>query len=226
MVRSFAFFLSFVALSGFYGCKKKNQPPANSASIMFVNACAGATPGIDAKIDNVNVSGAANLPFTGNSGYKFVKASTPITIGYFITNLGTPITNKTVTPTKDLYYSSFSGGLVTAPTSVFVADDLSAPATSSAKIRFVNLSVDIMNVTATAQNTVIDSQVTAMEVSSFIQVPAGNYELKAGDPSNINTVVTTGATSLAAGRIYTLMLTGTIAGTGVSALKLTLITNK
>jgi hypothetical protein len=217
--------LSVTALFVLYGCKKKNETPPNTASVMFVNGCAGTIPGIDAKVDNVNVGGALNVSFTNNSGYKLVKAGSPVTIGYFLTNVGTPVSSQSVTLTSGAHYSAFSAGLITSPSFVLASDDMTAPGTSNAKIRFVNLSNDGMSVTATAQNTVIDSGVTAMKVTSYIQVPAANYELKAGDPTNINTVVSTGVKTLAAGKIYTLMLTGSLAGTGVSALKLTLINN-
>jgi hypothetical protein len=213
-----------MSVMGMYGCKKDNSAPANSASVMFVNGCAGTT-GIDAKIDNVNVSGAANLAFSYGSGYKYVKAANSVIVGFYLTNVGTPVTTDTVSISPNLHYTAFSGGLITAPTFVLTLDDMAAPATNNAKLRFINLSNDIMSVTATAQNQVIDSVVTSMKVSPYIQVPAGNYELKAGDPSNINTVVSTGSTSLAAGKIYTLMLTGSLAGTGSSALKLTLVNN-
>ena len=218
--------LSAALVTGMYGCKKDNPAPSNSANVMFVNGCAGTLPGIDTKLDNINVSGAANISFGNNSGYKNVKAGTAINIAYYLTNVGTPVTSSTVNITKDLHYTAFSGGIITAPTFVFAQDDMTAPANNTAKIRFVNLSPDAMSVTANVQNNVIDSGVTSLEVTPYLSVTAGSYDLKAGDPSNINTVVNIGsAQTLAAGKIYTLMLTGTVSGTGVSALKLTLINN-
>ena len=218
--------LSAATLSGMVGCKKNNPAPSNSANVMFVNGCPGTLPGIDTKLDNINVSGALNIAFGNNSGYKNVKAGTAVTIAYFITNSGTPVISNAVDITKDLNYTAFCGGIITAPKFVFVQDDKTAPANNTAKIRFVNLSSDAMSVTANVQNIVIDSGVTSLEVTPYMSVTAGTYDLKAGDPSNINTVVTIGsAQTLAAGKIYTLMLTGTVAGTGVSALKLTLINN-
>lgn len=223
MNRLLCVLLAIAVTGSFYGCKKENPPPANSASVMFVNGCAGTTPGIDAKVDGINVTGAANIPFTGQSGYKFVKSGTAVNIAYFITNSGTPVTDENVAIDPSNHYTAFSSGLITAPNFVFVKDDMTLPAASSAKVRFANLSNDGMSVTATIQNTVIDSNVTSQVVTGYLEMPAGTYELKAGDPDNINTVVTTGTTTLAAGKIYTLMLTGALSGTGTSALKLTLV---
>ncbi len=221
------FLLAIMAVSFFCGCKKGNPAPANSASVMFVNGCAGTLPGIDAKVDNVNVSGAANITFTGNSGYKYVKAGAAVTLGIYLTNSGTPVTAESVSITTNKHYSAFSAGLITSPSFLFTQDDMSAPASNTVKVRFVNLSKDTLSYTANAQNTVIGSGITSLKITSFAQVPAGNYELKAGDPSNINSFISTDpkTLSLAAGRIYTLMLTGTLAGTGASALKLTLVNN-
>jgi hypothetical protein len=208
-----------------FSCKKKDNAPADSASVLFVNGCAGTLPAIDAKVDDINVSGALNLPFTSNSGYKYIKAGASVNIAYYITNVGTPVINRSFNVVSGAHYSAFAGGLITNPSLVFTEDDMTAPASNSARIRFINLSPDAMSVTATASNTVIGADVTSMSVTSPINLTAGSFELKAGDPTNINTVVTAGSNTLAAGKIYTLMLTGSLAGTGVSALKLTLISN-
>lgn len=227
MRKVFVFFLSVTIIGGFYGCKKKNDPPPNTGNVMFVNGCPGANPGLDAKVDYTNVDGAANISFTKSSGYKYVKAGNAVNISYFITNEGTPVINQSVNISNTAHYTAFCGGLVTSPAFLFTTDDFSAPAPNTAKIRFVNLSKDTLSVTANATIAVIGVGVKAMQVTGFAQVSAGNYELKAGDPSNIGTVVTTEpkTMALAAGKIYTLMLTGTMSGTGTSALKLTLLTN-
>ncbi|GAA4462483.1 hypothetical protein GCM10023093_09170 [Nemorincola caseinilytica] len=212
-------------LVSLHACKKKDNTTNTSTSVMFVNGCAGTLPGIDAKADDRNVSGALNLTFPSNSGYRLIGAGTSVKLDYYLTNVGTPVASKTVTIETGKHYSAFAGGIVTSPTFVFTTDDLTAPGSNGAKIRFVNLSPDGLNVTANAGNNVIDSAVTTMEVSPFREVIAGVYDLKAGDPSNLSTVVSLNTRTLAAGKIYTLMLTGTTSGTGVSALQLTLISN-
>ncbi len=226
MKKALVLCLSVLIVGGFYGCKKKKDPPANAGSVLFVNGCAG-TDAIDSKVDYKAVSGAENLGFTANSGYKYVTAAQNANISFYITNKGTPIINKTVTIANGGYYSAFCGGPITAPTFLLTTDDRSAPAPNTAKVRFVNLSSvsDSLNVTANASAMMIDSNVTSQEVTSYVQVPAGTYELKAGDPKDLSTVVSTGSASLGAGKIYTLMMTGNKMGTGQSALKLTVIAN-
>jgi len=209
------------------GCKKKDNGPSNTGSVMFVNGCAGTLPAIDVKINNANVSGALNISFPASSGYKVVSTGTAVNIGFFLTNVGTPISSQSVTVESGVSYTAFCAGLITQPAFLFTKDDMTPPSANNSRIRFVNLSKDNLNVTASAQTTNIGTDVKSLEVTKFIEVPAGSYELKAGDPSDISTVVSTDpkAQTLGAGKIYTLMLTGSKGGTSVSALKLTLISN-
>lgn len=219
-------FLPVVLLMGvatIFGCKKKDSVPENSATVMFVNGCA-ATP-VDAKVDDVNVSGALNLAYTNYSGYKYIKSGSSVKLAYYITNLGTFITSGNYNVTTGKYYSAFAAGLITNPSLVFTEDDMTVPAASSAKIRFINLSPDDLRITANVDNNIIDTAITFKKVTGFMNVTAGTYNLKAGDPSNINTVQALSAKTLAAGKIYTMMLTGSGSSTGESALKLTLISH-
>jgi hypothetical protein len=216
--------IAMMAISMF-SCNKKNTQPANTGSVLFVNGCAGTLPGIDAQVNDVNVSGALNMPFTTYSGYRYVSSGTAVKVAYYITNTGTPVVSNNVTIADGQYYTAFAGGLVTNPALVFVQDDQTMPAADKAKVRFVNLCRDALSITATVANTTIGTGVTSLGVTPYIEVKADNYELKAGDPGNINTVVSTGNKTLAAGRSYTIMLTGSTAGTGESGLKLTLVNN-
>ena len=222
--KSFAALLCFAAVISVVGCKKKDDTPPNSANVAFVNACAG-TPGIDAKVNNTNVSGAVNLGFLGNSGYKAITAGSPVTLAYFLTNVGTPVSKLSTTLATGANYTAFCSGILTAPTFLLVSDDLTAPSSSNAKIRFVNLSSDNMSVTANAQTTVFASAITSLKASDFFSIPAGTYEIKAGDLTNLATIVTAGPKQLAAGKIYTVIMTGTLAGTDQSALHVTLLNN-
>lgn len=205
------------------GCRKKDNTPDTSARVMFVNGCAGTTPGIDSKVGDNYVSGAQNVAFTTSSGYKGVKSGNDINVSFFTTNTGTPVVNKTLNLSAGGYYTIFCGGLITAPTFVYTTDDMTPPGNTSAKVRFVNLSNDLMSATVTAGTLQIGAGVTGGNITGFATVNAGVNEVKAGDPTNIASVVSTGSVTFAAGKIYTVMLTGSIAGTGLSALKLSVI---
>ena len=218
-------FLSFsiLAIAGFSACKKSSPAPSNSAIVMFVNGSAG-TSSIDVSTNNNKVQAATNLAFLVNSGYQYVTAGSE-NIAIVLTNLGTPLKSATANFTANAHYSVFAGGLVTNPSIVVTADDLAAPSSGNAKIRFVNLSNDALTETANIGTTAFATGITSQSYSSFSEVASGSYTIKAGDPSNISTVVSVGPSQLSAGKIYTVMLTGTLSGTSTSGLTLTIINN-
>jgi hypothetical protein len=218
------FLLMFAAVVMVLGCNKKNDNPPNTAEVAFVNGCAGTT-GLDAKVNNIVVPGATNISFMGNTGYKPVTAGSSINIAYYLTNLGTPATSQTTTLTVGTSYTAFAGGLITSPSFLLTTDNLAAPSSGNAKVRFVNLSPDSAGITANVQATEIATGILSMHASDFTQVPAGSWEIKAGQPSSIASVISGGIQSFGAGKIYTIIMTGTQSGTGQSALKLTLLHN-
>ena len=57
-------------------CKKKNNdPPANTAGVMFVNACTtGTNTTLDAKLTNTAIGGATNIQFLKNTSYQYIKS--------------------------------------------------------------------------------------------------------------------------------------------------------
>jgi hypothetical protein len=208
---------------GIFGCSKKNNAPANSSPVMFVNGWSP-TAKIDAKVNGVVVPGAEAIAFQRASGYKYVTAGPSVSMGFYVTDLGDPVINQTVSLKSGSNYSVFIGGRLTQPTFLLTLDDLSAPTSSNARIRLVNLSPDSLHLTASAGSN-FATNVGINSASVFTPVTAGQYDLKVVDPSNVSTAVILSSQMLNAGKIYTLMLTGSQSGTGNSGLKLTLLNN-
>lgn len=220
------FFFTTIAIALILSaCSKNNSGPSNVANVMFVNGCVLAT-NIDIKVNNVQENGATSIPFLGNSGYQNVTAGSAIQIAYYLANPLTLLDTQTNTLIANTHYSVFAGNsLVSTHSFLLTKDDLTLPTSSNAKIRFVNLSSDALNETASVGDSTFATGITSTNASAFYQMPAGSYVIKAGDPSNISTVVTTNTTILAAGKIYTVILTGNQTGSGTSALTLTVINN-
>lgn len=219
-------FIAFTALFiiAFAACKKNNTPAPTTANVMFMNGCSGATS-VDVSSGINKVAGATNIAFEKNSGYKSLNAGTD-SMAFILSSLGTPLKTSTQSLTAGNSYSAFLGGIITNPTFIFLNDDLSSPPSGYAKIRFVNLTTDDSLMTAYAGATVIASNVGYQGYTSFMQVPAGPYVIKAGETNNIGTVVATGTQQLGSGNIYTVVMTGTVNGSGSSAFAITIITNK
>jgi len=222
-MKNILFALCTLCICSFIACKKEEKAPSNSARVMFVNGCAG-TDKVNVTSNGNTIQAATNIGFLKNSGYQYVTAGSS-NITFMLTNLGTPLKSGSTSLTANTNYSVFAGGLITNPSIVFITDDLAAPASGKAKIRFVNLSMDTLNENASANTTTFATGVTAQSYSPFSEIAAGSYTIKAGDPADISTVVSTTSMQLVAGKCYTVVLTGTMLGSGSSALTLTVLTN-
>ncbi len=207
----------------FTGCTKNKSGPNTNASVTFVNGCAGVS-GMYGKVNGNNV-GSSNIAFFGTSGYQTVTAGAE-NISFYLTGsaAGTLLSTGTPTLVAGNKYSIFIGGIITAPSFTTITDDLAAPASGNAKIRFVNLSSDNLNGRFSVGVQTLDSNITYTHCSPFYEVAAGNYTLKGGG-NDISTVATIPSVVLGAGKIYTLMLTGSQSGTATSALTLTVLSN-
>ena len=220
----FAAVIAFAAV--FSGCSKNKSGPSTNASVMFVNGCPGST-GIYAKANGSNI-GPGNIAVLHNSGYQNVAAGTADNINFYLQASGTPLCNGTTSLTAGSHYSVFAGGIVTASSFVVTADDLTAPASGNAKVRFINLGNDNLNESFYIGTQKIDSNIGYKQNTSFVQISAtNNVAILAQDPSNAAPayIAQLANQSFSAGRIYTIMLTGTYLGSGSSALTLTVINN-
>jgi hypothetical protein len=220
-------FSAFALALLFSACSKKDSGPSNTASVMFVNGTAGTT-GIYAKADNTALSGVSNLAFQASSGYQNLTAGTGVAINYYLTSLGTPLCNGTADLTAGIHYSVFAGGLITSPSFLVVTDDVSAPTSGNAKVRFVNLSSDNLNEAFSIGTQKIDSNVAFNTCTPYFQVSvASSVGILAADPLHLTAsyIAQLSNQTFTSGKIYTILLTGTSTGTAASALSLTVISN-
>jgi len=210
----------------FASCTKSNNSPSTNASVMFVHGCATGTTSVNlnGEANNATVTGASNLAFLTNSGYQVVPSGS-VNLSFFVTGLSV-LTSETEGLTANTFYTAFAGGSITSPTLVFTSDDLSAPTSGNAKVRFVNLSPDGVVTSCYVGSTKVDSNVASESCTPFFEVSAntagtkiGMFETTLTNSAIINSQV------LSAGKIYTFMFTGTATGSGTSVLTLTAITN-
>ena len=207
----------------FSNCKKSNNGPSTTASVMFVNGAAGTTT-LTGEANTASVSNAASVSFLGNSGYQNVTQGSE-TLSFVIPGINTTLASGTETLTAGAHYSAFAGGLSTNGKFVFTTDDLTAPASGMAKLRVVNLSPDALSLTTYVDNAAVDSGVSSASYSQFFSVAAGSHKLTVGDGSAIISLVVLNSQQLSAGKIYTLIYTGTGTGTGTAGYTITLIGN-
>jgi hypothetical protein len=215
---------AFVFLSA---CKKNDDPPptpvASKARVMFGNT-AISTDTLRVQVDNSNLSSVPGLTFLSFSGYVDVTPRSS-EVAFLIANSGLLLKKVTTTFIADNYYSVFATGSVISPDILVVNDDLSTPASGNAKVRFINLSPDNLNESVYIGSNKLDSNVTYKVATPFRSVTAGTYNVIIQDPNNVPLVQTINGQSFGAGKKYTILLTGTAAGSGSAALKLTVISN-
>lgn len=207
-------------------CKKSSSSAPAGPKIMFVHGCAaGATTvSLDGKINNVTVTGASNIQFLKNSGYQQTTAVTGAKLSFFVTGLNL-LDSTTVDLANSKYYSAFASGSITAPGIVFVEDNMTAPASGMAKVRFVNLSPDGLTTSCYVGTTKVDSNVAYKAVTSFHEVTATTAKISMVDQVVLANSGSINSQGLVAGKLYTFIFTGTAAGSGTSVLTLTAINN-
>jgi len=203
-------------------CKKSNDTPSNTASLMVVNGTVGVA-GIDATVGGAVMGNGNNLTYGRNTGYQNV-ASGSQTIAMSIDGLTTSFASSTESMAVGSHYSAFAGGFVSSPFVVFTTDDVT-PVSGEAKVRFVNLSPDGFSAKCYVNYALIDSNVNVTDVTSFAQVPPSSS-------ANIG-VTYTGSTSplqldpvtLVGGKVYTVVISGSSSGGSSYPLTMSLINN-
>ena len=201
-------------------CKKSSSAPATTAGVMFVNGTTG-TSAVNVSAGGVTVNGGTNIVFQKSSGYQNVTAGSAVTIAYSETSSGATAQLKSASETFAVngHYSVFSGGIFTNPTIVMAADDLTAPASGNTKVRFVNLSPDNLTVSCFVGLTKVDSNIAPGGYSPFIEMSAvTSKSVTLQDQTSTIVQANINSQTFAAGKIYTVLLTGTsAAGTSGSA---------
>ncbi|MEO5683742.1 MAG: DUF4397 domain-containing protein [Chitinophagaceae bacterium] len=228
----------FVVASVFLVACKKNDDnsPQQDGSILMINASPGDSVGYDYYFNDVKLN-AQSLKYPSNSGYVSL-APKNYTIKIAATNTINPLSssgNYGIGAGKN--YSVFAyDTLLAGKIKLFATeDDLTAPATGKAKVRFfhlspANVSVDILaNDSLVFANRSYADNVTDNAKGNFISVNAGTYTVKvklAGTPSIIPPLLTLSNITFSEGKQYTIFAKGKVNGTGVNALGAEVIINK
>jgi hypothetical protein len=169
--------------------------------------------------------------------------SYPSPSGYFsLNNLDTPIQIRSYsalisstnlisinTPLKSNFkYTLFVTGLRadSSITSIFTVDTSATPAAGRGRLRFVNASPRSSGFDVTANGTIAFKNRVYKSVSSFIEMPAGNYDLKIM-PANSNTVISTlTGVTIVNGKVYTLYCRGIANGADSVAFGAGILSNR
>lgn len=199
-------------------CKKDDEKAV--AKVLVTHASPDA-PGVDLLVDNKKVNSAA-LTFPNSTSYLTLDAGTR-NIKVNAAGTTTSVINANLDFVKDKNYSLFAYNLVSSIGAIRVEDNLAAPASGKAHIRFFHLSpgapavtVGVLsgtNFTPVFTNRAFETQATATANQAFTPVDAGTYTFDVRLPGTSTSVLTVPGVSLQAGKIYTVYARGIVGNT-------------
>ena len=211
------------------GCSEDESSPtaapmaSAAASVKVIHASPNA-PGVDLVVDNATVK--TNLMFPENTGYLAVPAGTR-NVKVNVTGTSTTVIGADLSLMAGNSYSVFAVDSVSRISPLVVADDLTAPASGTAHVRFIHLSpnapaVDI----AVTGGPVVWGNRKFKEFTSFTPLAAGTYNLEVRLAGTSTVVLPLPGIALQAGKIYTVFARGFVGAAGTQGLGAQIIVNK
>lgn len=203
----------FVACSDDDDSNPMNSP-ASKASVLTVHASPG-TPAVDLLVDN-SVAGTG-LGFPANTGYLEVNSGTR-NVKVNVSGTSTTAIEANLNLSEDTHYSVFAVDTGSALGALVLVDDLTAPASGKAHVRFIHLSPDAPAVdVAVTGGPVVFGNKAFKEYTDFTPLDAGTYNLEVRLAGTSTVALPLPGITLQAGKIYTVFAKGFAAGSGASA---------
>jgi hypothetical protein len=223
----YSMLLTTVSL-GFTACSDDEETvtplPTNTTAKVLVTHASPNAPGVDLLVDNTKVNTAA-LEFLGSTAYLTVNAGTR-NIKVNAAGTTTSVINANVPFVAGKNYSLFAVDSLSKISAVLVEDDLTAPASGKAHVRFIHLSPNApaVDVALTGGN-VVWGNYEFKEGSAFAPLDAGTYNLEVRLAGTTTVVLPLPGITLTAGKIYTVYAKGFVGGSGAQALGAQIIVN-
>jgi len=181
--------------------------PTANAYVKVIHASPDA-PNVDVLVDNVVV--LTNVPYQAASSYLAVPAGTR-NIKVNATGTSTSVINADVAVVGGMYYTVMATGLVAAIQPLVLTDDYASPAAGNVKVRLVHgaasaPTVDIYVTAPGADISGIAPTLTAVPFrgySDYLEVPAGNYQVRVTLAGTKTVAIDSGTLAIAAGQIRT-----------------------
>jgi hypothetical protein len=225
--------LAFAALFSVQSCQKSasntisTTKATHRARMMFVNGCTGTTQ-VSGSFGSTVISGTTDVNLFDNSGYQYITLDSiniPQPTIFKNKATGAQLVSYTFTCTDDNFYTALIGGSVSSPTMTFTTDHYDGMGAGMAKVRFVNLSVDMPNATFLVNNITTFAGIGPAQITTFTDIAAGTLSFSTFDPAHPTTTLRLyGGRVIEAGKYYTIFLTGSTTGTGSADLTLNQIT--
>lgn len=218
--------MALVATVSLAGCGSDDNAnplvPVPPARVMAVHASPDA-PAVDLLVDGV-VAGTG-LAFPNNTAYLGVAAGTR-NVKVNVAGTTTTVINADVPVAGGTSYTVFASDVVASIGAVVLTDDLTAPASGKAHVRFVHLSPDAPAVDVAVQGgPVLFANKAFKQYTAFAPVDAGTYNLEVRPAGTTTVALPLNGITLQAGKIYTVFAKGLLSGAGAQALGAQIIVN-
>ncbi|MFN8294745.1 MAG: DUF4397 domain-containing protein [Chitinophagales bacterium] len=205
-------------------CKEETTTTPDTAKVNVVHASPDA-PGVDLLVDGTKVNTSA-LSFPDNTGYLTVNAGAR-NFKVNVSGTSTTVINVTPTLTKNANYTVFAVDSVSKISPLLLTDDLTAPASGKAHVRFVHLSPNApaVDVAVASSGAVVFANKSFKEYTAFTPLDAGSYNLDVRVAGTSTVALVLPTITLQAGKIYTVFAKGFLGGVGAQALDAGIIVN-
>lgn len=196
--------------------------PSPAARIMAVHASPDA-PAVDLLVDNT-VAGTG-LAFPGNTVYLSASSGTR-NLKVNVSGTTTTVINANLPVSGGASYTVFACDSVASIGAIVLSDDLTAPASGKAHVRFVHLSPNAPAVDVAVQGGgVLFGNKAFQEYTAFTPVDAGSYDLEVRLAGTGTVVLPLNGIVLQSGKIYTVFARGFAGSAGAQALGAQIILN-
>ncbi len=214
--------MAAIVIGSVSSCKKSDDEKGK-AKVMVVHASPDA-PGVDVLVDNNKVNTSA-LSYPNNTGYLQVEEGTR-NLKVNAAGTSTTVINADVPFAKDKNYSVFAIDSLSVISALVTEDNLAAPASGKAHVRFIHLSPNAPAVdVALKASTVLFPAYEFKDVSAFTPLDQGTYDLEVRLAGTSPAILPLPGITLTAGKIYTIFAKGFVGGTGAQALGAQIIVN-
>jgi hypothetical protein len=215
-----------LGLTVFTGCSDDDTAVTPGATlqgkVLAVHSSPDA-PAVDLYVDGAKVG--SGLAYPGNTSYLSVNAGTRA-VAVKVAGTSTTVLSADLPIAANTNYSVFAVDSVSNLSALVLTDDLSAPASGKAHVRFIHLSPDAPAVdVALAGGSVLFGNKSFKEYTAFTPLDAGTYDLEVRLAGTSTVALPLPGIALTAGKIYTVFAKGFAGGSGAQALGAQIIVN-
>jgi hypothetical protein len=197
-------------LSTFNSCVKGEESSVDISSLSIIHASPG-LPAIDFYFNGGRINGDSIIAYGDTIPNKFLNSGTAsIVVKKYISSITYISTSIEFASEKN--YSFFIAGKPNEVTYLLTTDDLNAPASGKAKLRFINLSPDAPDLSFKMNSGNLFSSMAFKAYSEFSLVDPGNHVISIHNSASGAKLAEQNLT-IEAGKVYTIWAKGLVTTT-------------